>query len=80
VAERLVWTLGDVLSKARRQAGISVAEMAQQLGVSPKTINNIEHDRIAVRRAYIVAYSALTGIDPSEELAALLGRPVPDEL
>lgn len=66
MAMTLVWTTGDRLAKARRQAGISVEEMAVNLGVSVKTVNNLEHDRVPVKRAYVLAYHLATGVDLEE--------------
>lgn len=67
MAMTLLWTLGDRLAKARRQADISVEAMAANLGVSVKTVNNIEHDRVPVKRAYVLGYHLATRI-PLDEL------------
>lgn len=62
----LIWTTGDRLAKARKQAGYSVEEMAKHIGVSVATIGNIEHDRVPVKRAYVLGYHLATGVDLDE--------------
>ena len=41
------WTLGDRLRKAREQAALSVADMAEKLGVHRNTVTNYERDHDA---------------------------------
>jgi len=41
------WTLGDRLRKAREEAGISVAGMAERLGIARNTLSTWEHDKVA---------------------------------
>lgn len=67
MAMTLIWTRGDRLAKARKQAGISVEDMAKHIGVSVATIGNIEHDRTPVKRAYVLGYHLATKV-PLEEL------------
>lgn len=54
-----VWTLGELMEKARRDAGISTAQMADILNVTPKTINNYEANRTHPSRAVIMAWSSI---------------------
>jgi transcriptional regulator with XRE-family HTH domain len=60
-----VWTLGDRLRKARDHAGLSVQEMADDLGVSRTTISKYEHDATGKRgvpRMAILRYADVSGI------------------
>lgn len=55
------WTLGDRLRKARVMTGMTVAEFAERIGVSDRTINNAEGDRRTVRRITLNAWALATG-------------------
>lgn len=55
------WTVGDRLAKARREAGISRAQMARELEVDPGTITRWERATDVPRRT-IIAYSALCDV------------------
>lgn len=57
-----MWTLGDRLSKARSDAGISPAAMAARLRVHRNTISNWEHDRVDVPYLALRAWSDETGV------------------
>lgn len=62
--------LGDVLRAARQRAGLSVRELAAQLGVSPSTVVDAERHRdvrLSTLRSYV---STLPGLSPQ----LLLGR------
>lgn len=74
------WTLGDRLTKAMRQAGLSVADMAAKLGVSRNTITNYCHDKVTVTTATIIAWSLITQV-PREWLEKGEGslRPTPPD-
>ena len=56
------WTLGDRLRKARTLTGLTVAEFAERIGVSDRTINNAEGDKRAVRRITLNAWAMATGV------------------
>lgn len=56
------WSLGDRLRKARTLTGMTVAEFADAIGVSDKTINNAEGDKRAVRRITLNAWAMATGV------------------
>lgn len=57
------WTLGDRLRKARTETGMTVAEFAEHIGVSTRTINSAENDQRAVRKITLNAWSLATGVD-----------------
>lgn len=48
-----LWTLGELMEKARRDAKVSTSEMALYFGVHRKTINNWEAGRTHPSRADI---------------------------
>lgn len=56
------WTLGDRLNKSRRAAGISVQDMAEQLGVNRRTVTNYEQDHTEPRFPTIKLWADLTGV------------------
>lgn len=57
------WTLCERMAKARRFAGITQIEMAEQLGVNPATINRWEKGTSRVTRADVIAWAFLTGVE-----------------
>jgi transcriptional regulator with XRE-family HTH domain len=69
------WTTGDRLRKAREDAGIGVAEMALQLGVSRNMVTNYEHDRNDVSVQKLVAWATVTNTD----ITWLIGLSTEDE-
>lgn len=56
------WTQGERLAKARRETGLSVDEFAQVIGISPKSVNNAEGDKVKVRPIVLNMWSFATGI------------------
>lgn len=56
------WTLGDRLSKALDHSGVSVAEMADHLGVSRNTVGNYTSGRTSPRRAVMAMWALRTGV------------------
>jgi transcriptional regulator with XRE-family HTH domain len=66
------WSLGDRMDKARRQAGITVAEMARLLQVDVKTVGNWTADRVVPTVATIGEWARITG-QPVERITG--GRP-----
>lgn len=84
------WTLGDRLAKALDHSGVSVADMADELGVSRNTVGNYIAGRTAPKRAVVAAWALLTGVprdwlltgdvdltgrDPNEGVVDRRGRP-----
>jgi transcriptional regulator with XRE-family HTH domain len=59
------WTFGDRVRKAREQAGLTQAEMAEKLNVSRKTLANYEADHTQPQRP----------LDFAEALAAAANVP-----
>lgn len=57
------WTLCERMAKARRFAGITQIEMAEQLGVNPATINRWEKGASKVTRADVIAWAYVTGVE-----------------
>lgn len=55
------WTIGDRLRKARKVAGVQIAEIALRMGVSRNTPGNYENGRTVPSIEALVAYSDLTG-------------------
>lgn len=56
------WSLGDRLRKARNTTGMTVKQFAAHIGISPKSVNNAEGDKHAVRKIVLNAWSLGTGI------------------
>lgn len=56
------WTFGDRLAKAREHAGISVEQMADELGVSRNTIGNYEAERTTPKAGVVKAWALITGV------------------
>lgn len=56
------WTRGERLAKARREAGFTVPEMAELLGVSEKTVYNYERDR-PIRRSVLIVWASRCHVD-----------------
>lgn len=70
---------GDRLRKARELTNLSIAEFADRLGVSPKTVGNAELDRVKVRTITLRAWALATGV-PLEWLeTGEAPRPRPDD-
>lgn len=77
--EESPWTfgLGDRLHKALRVAGVSNADMADYLGVSPNTIGNYTSGRTEVKMQTLRLWAMRTGA-PLEWLETGIERPVND--
>lgn len=57
-----VWTIGDRLAKARREAGIkSAKQMALLVGVDEKTIRNWENGTTRATHTACTTYAKITG-------------------
>ena len=61
-AAALEWDLGDRLRKSLRASGVSVGEMAQELGVSRHTVGGWINGRHRPSRAAVVVWSIRTGV------------------
>lgn len=73
------WDLHDRLQKALRESGMSVAALAQRLGVHRNTISSSLHGRVAVDRRTILAWALATGVDAQWlETGKAPTRPGPD--
>lgn len=55
------WTVGDRLGKALRHADISVAEMAEYLGLSRNSVGAYINDRQAPKRQTLLLWAMKTG-------------------
>lgn len=58
------WTPGERLAKARKEAGLTQAEMAEKLAVSPGAVAQWETDRVQPRnlRKRLRRWSTITGV------------------
>lgn len=63
--------LADYMTKALRLSGLSVSEMAEQLGVTRETVGRWINGRGEPKRGALIAWAAITGVD----LAWLEGAP-----
>jgi transcriptional regulator with XRE-family HTH domain len=71
------WTLGDRLSKARQDAGLTVVDMAALLGTSRQTIHRYESDSTGKRgvpRTVLITWAAVTNVP----IQWLVGLPLTD--
>lgn len=57
------WTVGDRLSKALDDAGISRGEMAQYLDVDRNTVGNYIHGRTKPNHRTLMLWALRTGVD-----------------
>lgn len=58
-----VWTLGERLAKARREAGLEQADMAKEIGLSRVTIGNYETGTTNPQKPTVLLWAAITGVD-----------------
>lgn len=56
------WTVGDRLAKARRLMGWSQQRMADELGISIRTVVRLEDQTTAPKRPVLIAWAELTGV------------------
>lgn len=70
------WTMGDRLRKAREDAGLSQAELAEQIGISRNTVGNAELGDRTPLNVTMRAWAAVTGV-PLEWLETGRTTPVP---
>lgn len=57
------WTRGDRFRKARSLTGLTVQEFAGRIGISPKSVNNYEGDKVEPRAIVLNAWALATGVD-----------------
>ena len=69
------WDVADRLSKALRESGVGVGEMADYLGVSRNTVGNYPSGRTNPDRATVIAWALRTGV----AFAWLSGRSNPGD-
>lgn len=56
------WNQGERLRKARQTADLSLDDMADHLGCTPRTIRNYESGATRPNRATLMAWAALTDV------------------
>jgi len=64
VAEAWAKGIGQVLTKLRKQTGLTQAQMAERMNVSPMTLGRIERGT-AVPQSQYIKYMAHLGVHPS---------------
>lgn len=57
----ITWTLGELLSKARRAAGFDQIQLAERVGVARNTISNYETGRAVPQFDVVVRWAHATG-------------------
>jgi len=57
------WSLGDRLGKALQVSGVSVQEMADELGVRRQSVGNYIAGRTKPQRATVLLWAAITNVD-----------------
>jgi transcriptional regulator with XRE-family HTH domain len=55
-------TLGMRLSVARKSAGIGADDLAQRLGITPRTVSRYENDKTPVPMAILYAYQDICAV------------------
>lgn len=78
------WDIGDRLSKALKESGVGVSDMAVQLGVSRETVGRWINGRGLPRRSALITWALVTGVDfrwleTGETQAAPDGNPTPPD-
>jgi transcriptional regulator with XRE-family HTH domain len=71
---------GGTLRKWREEAGLSVAEMAPKLGISPPHLSRLERDEIAHPSPKLLLRISKCGAIRPENLYALTGLLLPTDL
>lgn len=59
-----VWTLGDLMWKARKDAGLDQSEVAAALNVSRSLVGKWENDKSTPNVRQVVRFAELTKFDP----------------
>lgn len=56
------------MEAARVNAGMTQAELAEKMGVSRATVNNIENGKMEVRPVYLYAFCHVVGVSEDDIL------------
>lgn len=56
------WSSGDRFRKARSLTGLTVQEFSERVGISPKSVNNYEGDKVTPRKVVTRAWALATGV------------------
>lgn len=70
----VTWTLGELLAKLRKDAGLDQAELAERLHVARNSVSNYENDRSAPPFAVVAGWAAACGAS-LDWLAAMTTAP-----
>jgi transcriptional regulator with XRE-family HTH domain len=57
------WTTGDRIAKARRHAGLTAQEIADEVGVTRTSVSNWETGHAPCRSIFLKEIARLTGVD-----------------
>jgi len=57
------WDLADRLTRSLRETDLGVSEIAAQLGVSRETVGRWTNGRVTPKRAALLAWASITGVD-----------------
>lgn len=74
---RALETLGLLVSQGRRQRGWTAADLAERVGVTPKTLAKVEHGDPSVSLGVALEAAALVGVEliaPADDLASVRER------
>jgi len=56
------------MEAARVNAGLTQAELAEKMGISRATVNNIENGKMEVRPVYLYAFCHIVGVSEDDIL------------
>lgn len=76
-AQSALETLGLLVSQGRRKRGWTVADLAERVGVTPKTAAKVEHGDPSVSLGVALEAAALVGIQliaPADDLPSVRDR------
>lgn len=57
------WSLNDRLRKAREHAGLHQQQLADETGISRRSVTNYERGFAVPRRPVLLAWAVATGVD-----------------
>ncbi|EQM75935.1 helix-turn-helix domain-containing protein, partial [Microbacterium maritypicum] len=57
----VTWTLGEILAKLRKDAGMDQLSMAKRVGIARNTLSNYETDKNIPPFDVVVRWAAVTG-------------------
>lgn len=66
----IYWTFGDVLSKLRRDAGLTGVELAERLEISARSVGNYERDLTRPKRRTVREWAEVCGYRDVDALLA----------